>query len=157
MTKQKSIDNLIPFTKNDARINRKGRPKVPKNLKEFIKELEDIENDILIPVQACEFVTIKGVDYYRINSSSGYKLAMAIYNKALKGDLKALDWMTRMGYAGGYEPIKKEITGKDGTPLNPPNEYSLSLITTIMADIISVYPKYPVKEIISQFVALINR
>jgi hypothetical protein len=103
------------FKKNDPRINKNGRPKVPKTVKEFIKGLEHENDEIKIPVEACEIKTIGGQQYYVLKSSSGHKLAMTAYNKALKGDIRYLDWLTKMGYAGGYEATKQDITNKNYT------------------------------------------
>jgi len=88
--------------------NPNGRPKVNKTIKEFIKDLENADEEIRIPVEACELKIINDKEYYVLKSSSGAKLAMTAYNKALKGDIRYLDWLTKMGYAGGYEPIKTD-------------------------------------------------
>jgi len=90
--------------------NPNGRPKVPKTIKEFIKDLENVKDDIVIPADSCSTVLIKGVKYYKIKNTSGHKMAMAAYNKALKGDIRYLDWLTKMGYGGGYEATKVDQT-----------------------------------------------
>ena len=88
--------------------NPNGRPRVPKTIKEFIKELENVETDILIPVEACEKIIKGDKEFYKVKNTSGHKMAMSAYNKAMKGDIRFLDWLTKMGYAGGYEPAKTQ-------------------------------------------------
>jgi hypothetical protein len=98
--------------------NPNGRPKVPKTIKEFIKTLENEDDEVLIPVEACELITKGGKQYYKLKSSSGHRMAMTAYNKALKGDIRFLDWLTKMGYAGGYEATKQENKNINITPLD---------------------------------------
>lgn len=105
-----NFKNQKPFTKNDPRINKKGRPKIPKTIKEFVKAMEMIDDDIMIPIESCELVAKGEQQFYRIKGSNGLKMAMNAYQKALKGDIRFLDWLTKMGYAGGYAPIKTENT-----------------------------------------------
>ena len=107
-----NFKNKRPFTKGDPNINRKGRPVIPKTIKEFLQSMESIDDDILIPVDACVRVTKDDVKYYKVKGSNGLRMALNAYNKALKGDIKFLDWITKMGYAGGYEPIRNEIAGR---------------------------------------------
>ena len=91
--------------------NPHGRPKIPKTIKEFIKELEQVDDDFLLPVEACQEIVEKdGKKFYKVKGTNGQKMVMAQLQKAFKGDQKALDWLTKMGYAGGYEPVKNENT-----------------------------------------------
>lgn len=113
-----NLKNQKPFTKNDPRINRKGRAKVPKTIKEFIKSMEMIDDDIMIPVEACQLIIKDGKEFYRLKGTNGLKMAMNAYNKALKGDIRFLDWITKMGYGGGYVATKQELTGENGNSIN---------------------------------------
>lgn len=112
-----NFKNKKPFTKGDPNINRKGRPVVPKTIKEFIKSMEMIDDDIMIPVDSCELITKNDQEFYKIKGSNGLKMAMNAYQKALKGDIRFLDWITKMGYGGGYESSKTELSGKNGGAL----------------------------------------
>ena len=104
----KSRENLKHFTKGDPKINRKGSPDVPKTIKAFIRTLENIDDEIIIPFEACKTIKKDGKKYIKIIGSNGLKMAMNAYNKAMKGDIRFLDWLTKMGYAGGYEATKNE-------------------------------------------------
>ena len=110
MAKQVPARNGGTLTRPDKgeTMNPNGRPKVPKTIKEFIKTLENEDDEIQIPVESCELITKGGKQYYKLKSSSGHRMAMTAYNKALKGDIRFLDWLTKMGYAGGYEATKQE-------------------------------------------------
>lgn len=89
--------------------NPKGRPKTPKTIKETIKALENADDHFLIPVDSCkEIIEKNGKQFYKVKGTNGQKLIMAQMQRAFKGDSRALDWLTKMGYAGGYEPTKTD-------------------------------------------------
>jgi hypothetical protein len=98
-----NLKNQVKFTKNDPRINKKGRPKVNKTFKQFFSELENVEDDIIIPVESCELIIKDGKKFYKVLGTNGLKMAMNAYNRALKGDIKWIDFIVKMGYAGGYD------------------------------------------------------
>jgi hypothetical protein len=123
-----NLKKLKGFKDFPENINKKGRPTIPKTIKDFIKSMEMVDDDILIPVDACEKITKKGVNYYKVAGTNGLKMAMNAYNKALKGDIRFLDWITKMGYAGGYTPTKQEVTGKDGESIKIENTEITDLI-----------------------------
>ena len=75
-----------PFTKGDARINRKGRPKKGESITE---KFEDALNEKL------------NGDYSNLDS-----IIDAVMKKALKGDLAAADWIIARGYGKLIERIE---------------------------------------------------
>ena len=85
-----------------------GRPKTPKTIKDFIKKLEYADDEVLLPIEKIEIVEKDGKKFYKLKNSKGAKLFLAIYNQAFEGNTKALDILIRLGFAGGYEPIKTE-------------------------------------------------
>lgn len=88
--------------------NPKGRPKSPRKLKEFIKELETEDDELLLPFDAIDVVEKNGQQFYRLKNSKGGKMFITAYNRAIKGDAKWADFLVKMGFAGGYEPTKTE-------------------------------------------------
>ncbi len=121
--------------KGDKSSNPKGRPKIPKTIKDFIKTLENEDDSINISFQAIELILINEEDKKKVDElfteikklckgltlkgSKGNKMAMNAYSRAMKGDIRFLDWLTKMGYAGGYEPIKTQNDNKN-TDITPP-------------------------------------
>lgn len=97
--------------------NLNGRPKSPRKLKEFIKELENEDDELLLPFDAVEVVEKNGQQFYRLKNSKGGKMFITAYNRAIKGDAKWADFLVKMGFAGGYEPTKSqaEVTNKNYT------------------------------------------
>jgi len=88
--------------------NPNGRPKVPRKLKDFIKELETEDDDLLFPAQAIEVVEKNGETFYKLKNSKGGKMFITAYNRAIKGDSRWADFLVKMGFAGGYEPTKTQ-------------------------------------------------
>lgn len=88
--------------------NPKGRPKQPRLLKEFIKELEAEDDELMFPEDAIEIMTKDGKTFYKLKNSKGGKMFITAYNRAIKGDARWADFLVKMGFAGGYEPIKTE-------------------------------------------------
>lgn len=96
--------------------NPNGRPKVPKKLKEFIKNLETEDDEIMFPVAAMELIERKGQQFYKLKGSKGGKMFITAYNKALKGDVRWAEFLVKMGFAGGFEPVKNETKLDMATP-----------------------------------------
>jgi hypothetical protein len=97
-------ENLQPFQKGDARINRKGRPK---SFDAWRKLLQSIMDE-------------------PATDASG-KLIVVNGHIATNAEMFARDWMKdrkgRRDFAAnvyGKPPEKHELTGKDGEPLIPP-------------------------------------
>lgn len=105
-----------PVRKGEVRSDKLGRPKQPRKLKEFIKELENEDDEILFPEEAIEIIEKKGKTFYKLKNSKGSKMFMTAYNKAIRGDAKWADFLVKMGFAGGYEPAKTENKNINLTP-----------------------------------------
>jgi hypothetical protein len=88
--------------------NPKGRPKVPRKLKDFIKELENEDDELMFPEEAIDVIVKSGKTFYRLKDSKGAKMFITAYNKAIRGDARWADFLVKMGFAGGYEPAKTE-------------------------------------------------
>lgn len=58
--------------------------------------------------------------------------------------------------AGVAAPIKKELTGKDGTPLHPSKDYSVAELVKTISVLEKEYPDYPIKTILEKFIELTN-
>ena len=86
-----------------------GAFKKPKKLKEFIKELENEDDEIIFPAEAIEVIEKDGATFYKLRNSKGSKMFLVAYNKAIKGDAKWADFLVKMGFAGGYEPAKSQV------------------------------------------------
>ena len=93
--------------------NPNGAPKQPRKLKEFIKELENEDDELLLPFDAVELVEKNGQTFYKLKNSKGGKMFITAYNRAIKGDAKWADFLVKMGFAGGYEPTKTDNTNKN--------------------------------------------
>lgn len=117
---------IYPIQKGEVR-NRTGQPKQPRKLKEFIKELETEDDELMFPEEAVEIVTKDGKTFYKLRNSKGGKMFMTAYNRAIKGDARWADFLVKMGFAGGYEPTKTdnktEISGQLAT-----NQISIEII-----------------------------
>jgi hypothetical protein len=94
-------------------MNPNGRPKSPRKLKEFIKELENENDELVFPEEAIEVVDRKGKTFYKLKNSRGSKMFITAYNRAIKGDAKWADFLVKMGFAGGYEPTKSQVEQKN--------------------------------------------
>jgi hypothetical protein len=97
----------IKIPEKGTSANPNGRPKRPRKLKEFIKELENEDDELLLPFDAVEVVEKNGQTFYRLKNSKGGKMFITAYNRAIKGDAKWADFLVKMGFAGGYEPPNK--------------------------------------------------
>jgi hypothetical protein len=95
MTNKKNpIPNNKPFQKGQSG-NPKGRPKSPlRDIKEVLKDLLSQEKN---------------------NSQLIDGLMTVVVNKALKGDLKAVEML--LSYTYGKPTQKTEITGAEGAPI----------------------------------------
>lgn len=96
---------IYPIQKGEVR-NKTGQPRKPRKLKEFIKELENEDDELIFPEEAIEVVVKNGKTFYKLKNSKGSKMFMTAYNRAIKGDSKWADFLVKMGFAGGYEPAK---------------------------------------------------
>jgi hypothetical protein len=97
-------ENLKPFKKGDSRINKKGRPpKLPK--------LDELMAEVLGKDE-------KGV-------TAAQKILKAIYDKALKGDVKAAELLLDRGY--GKVQQSHTVTGEDGKPIEVKNIFEVTL------------------------------
>lgn len=85
-------DNLVPFTKDDPRINRTGANAGSKHLKTLIQE---IGNDI-----DWDKTTLKDKDGMRkrYGNNAWTALTYVAFTKAMAGDPKAMDWLSKNGY-----------------------------------------------------------
>lgn len=92
--------------------NPNGRPRaLPKTIKDIIKSFDTAEEDIKFSENVVEKVVENGKVFYKIKGSSGQKLILSIWQKAMAGSIPHLDYLTKMGLAGGYEPTKTEQVG----------------------------------------------
>lgn len=85
-----------------------GRPKQPKKLKEFIKNLENEKDEVLFPEEDVEVIEKKGKKFYKLKGSKGSKMFLTAYKKALAGNVKWAEFLVKMGFAGGFEPVKQQ-------------------------------------------------
>jgi hypothetical protein len=110
--------------------NPNGRPKSPRKLKEFIKDLENEDDELLLPFDAVEVVEKNGQTFYKLKNSKGGKMFITAYNRAIKGDAKWADFLVKMGFAGGYEPTKNanQFLDKNGNPTNPEKKITIEVI-----------------------------
>jgi hypothetical protein len=96
-----NAQNLIPATKGEIR-NPNGRPKGSKNLTTITKELllNDINFDLLTTPQAKEIAM-------KFNNKSAWEAVVYIaLDKALTGDVRAMDWLTKaLGKEMDKEPV----------------------------------------------------
>jgi hypothetical protein len=99
---------FINLLEKGETANPNGRPKSPRKLKEFIKELENEDDELLLPFDAVEVVEKNGQTFYRLKNSKGGKMFITAYNRAIKGDAKWADFLVKMGFAGGYETTKTQ-------------------------------------------------
>jgi ABC-type nitrate/sulfonate/bicarbonate transport system substrate-binding protein len=108
---------FIHLLEKGETANPNGAPKRPRKLKEFIKELENENDEIVFPAEALEVITrtVEGVEktFYKLKDSKGSKMFLVAYNKAIKGDAKWADFLVKMGFAGGYEPAKSQVDTND--------------------------------------------
>lgn len=120
MEKSDDIIELVP-AKNGGRIfrpkkgqtmNPNGRPRLPKKLKDFIKELETENDELLFPEEDIQIVEKEGKKFYKLKNSKGSKMFITAYTRAIKGDARWADFLVKMGFAGGYEPVKTENLNK---------------------------------------------
>lgn len=103
----KNGGTLTPFPKGKSG-NPEGRTKSPRKLKDFIKELENEDDELVFPEEAIEVIERDGKIFYKIKNSKGSKMFITAYNRAIKGDARWADFLVKMGFAGGYEPTKTE-------------------------------------------------
>jgi len=92
--------------------NRKGRPKQPLKLKEFIKMMETEDDEIIMSVDQVEFFTKDGEEFVKFKNFKAGKLFASLLQHSMKGNMKALDILIKLGFAGGYEPVKSEVDTK---------------------------------------------
>ena len=113
--KQKHGGMLINSLPGET-MNPNGRPRHPRKLKEFIKELETEDDELMFPEEAVKVIKKDGKTFYKLKNSKGGKMFMTAYNRAIKGDARWADFLVKMGFAGGYEPAKTdnktEISGQ---------------------------------------------
>lgn len=100
----------INILRKGETANPNGRPKQPRKLKEFIKELENEDDELIFPEEAIEVIQKDGKTFYKLKNSRGSKMFMTAYNRAIKGDSRWADFLVKMGFAGGYESTKVEST-----------------------------------------------
>jgi len=89
--------------------NPNGQPRKPKGLKEFIKAMENEDDEIIMPANQVEFFTKNGEDLVKFKNFKAGKLFASLLQHSMKGNMKALDILIKMGFAGGYEPVKQQI------------------------------------------------
>lgn len=106
-TQGRNGGTLTPYQKGVSG-NLDGRPKHPRKLKEFIKELETEDDELIFPEEAIEIIQKDGKTFYKLKNSKGGKMFMTAYNRAIKGDARWADFLVKMGFAGGYEPTKTQ-------------------------------------------------
>lgn len=100
-------DNLIPFTGADDPRRMNGKPKGTKHLSTKIRELgEEIDWSKTTLVNKDELERKYGTNGWTA-------LIYVAFTKALTGDTKAMEWLSKNGYG-----TRTEITGFDGSPLN---------------------------------------
>jgi hypothetical protein len=114
-----------------------GRPKSPRKLKEFIKELENEDDQINFSFDLVELIPNDKKDKERVNelfeevkslckgiyykNSKGAKMFLTAYKRALKGDVKWAEFLVKMGFAGGFEPtrVHNGTVDKNGELITP--------------------------------------
>lgn len=99
---------IIHILEKGETANPNGRPKQPRKLKEFIKELETEDDELMFPEEAIEIVQKDGKTFYKLKNSKGGKMFITAYNRAIKGDARWADFLVKMGFAGGYEATKTD-------------------------------------------------
>lgn len=100
-----------PFTKGDARINRKGRPKLGRSLSDKFKDA------------LSESLT---GDYTQLDS-----IIDAIMKKALKGDQQAVEYVLARGYGKMTDRVESVNLNKNYEFTNLPTEERMRLLELI--------------------------
>ena len=93
--KDQQLANLKPFTKGDARINRKGRKSGVKNWSKVVQDLlgdEELLDKIMGNQKMPEYVDILP------NKNAANIIVATIVIKAIKGDMNAANWLRRTGF-----------------------------------------------------------
>jgi len=89
-------ENMRPFEKGDSRINRKGRPPILPELKEAVSK-----------VLGKEYGSETGLD----------KVLTSLFNRALKGDVRAAQEILDRGFGKSPQKINTNITDNSDTGL----------------------------------------
>ena len=98
---------LTQFVKGEV-TNKNGRPRVPKGFKDLLKGMESDETSITVEESAMERFEKDGAVFYKFKLPTSYSLFLAFLKEMKKGNARFWDMGVRMGFAGGYEPIKTE-------------------------------------------------
>ena len=91
-----NTENLIPFKKGDKRINRKGRPKLP-DISEALEKVLNEEKDGLKALDA---------------------VLKALRNKAIKGDVRAIQELLDRAYGKSKQIMDIESGGEPISAVN---------------------------------------
>lgn len=103
---------IYPIQKGEVR-NKTGQPKQPRKLKDFIKALETEDDVLMFEVEQVEIVEKNGKKYVKIKNAKGGKMFVNALNRAINGDARWADFLVKMGFAGGYEPVKTQNENKN--------------------------------------------
>lgn len=93
--KEQQLSNLKPFEKGDARINRKGRKPGVKNWGKVVQDLLGDEELLR------KMVGDKNLPAYADtlpNKNAANIIVAVMVTKAIQGDIKAANWLRRLGY-----------------------------------------------------------
>ena len=112
-TKGKNGGTIYPQGKGNKLGKLGGRPKQPRKLKDFIKQMETEDSELVLPAEKVEIIEKKGKKFVKFKAFQAGKLFASLLQHSVKGNMKALDILIKLGFAGGYEPIKTENENKN--------------------------------------------
>jgi len=99
---------LYPPKKGDKRGRLGGRKKQPRKLKDFIKQMETEDSELILPAEKVEVIEKNGQKYIKFKGFQAGKLFASLLQQSMKGNMRALDILIKMGFGGGYEPVRTD-------------------------------------------------
>lgn len=105
--------SLKPFTKGDARINRKGRPRNPPALRELTLDI------LTEPATGADGAPVL------VNGKQISKVEAIVRAAVTSKDPRQRQWAIELGYGKPVQQV--ELAGKDGGPIQTENKTALDL------------------------------